>query len=219
MHEERYEEQLNLEQTDSRIKLDITREYYSQITDEPVVIDILSLINIARRIPVEAIVGQLLNYGEAQYIADIISALVDSDYIKYEYPVLITKQEQVDERLSTMFHALPMLIEPVKIKSNSDTGYLTYKESIVTHSSIKEDVCLDVINILNSQPLRLLEVTILPKEGSPNFSIQKEAFNHLYKDKPMYLTHFYDSRGRVYCKGYHYNYQSTEDLKAEITFY
>lgn len=219
MHREKYEEQLKLEQTDSRLKLDITREYYSQITDEPVIIDILSLINMARRTTIEAIVGQLLNYGEAQYIADIISALVDEGFIKYEQGVLITKQEQVDDRLSTMFHALPMLIEPRKLKSNNDTGYLTHKESIVTHSNTKEDACLDVINILNSQPLRLLETTTLTKEGDTNFVQRKEAFKYIYKDKPLWLTHFYDSRGRIYCNGYHYNYQSTEDLKAEITFY
>lgn len=39
------------------------------------------------------------------------------------------------------------------------------------------------------------------------------AYEHI-KDYPIYLTHKYDYRGRMYCNTYHFNYQGDSYLKA-----
>jgi DNA-directed RNA polymerase len=47
----------------------------------------------------------------------------------------------------------------------------------------------------------------------------KDVMTHLeIADNEFYLTHKYDKRGRIYCQGYHVNYQGTPWNKAVIQF-
>ena len=45
-----------------------------------------------------------------------------------------------------------------------------------------------------------------------------DSLSHDEDDAGFYLTHKYDKRGRVYCQGYHVNYQGTPWNKAVIEF-
>jgi hypothetical protein len=51
----------------------------------------------------------------------------------------------------------PMVCEPLPLKCNFDTGYLTHKESLILGSGNHHvgDICLDALNIMNRVPLSL----------------------------------------------------------------
>ena len=103
------------------------------------------------------------------------------------------------------------------------------------------DICLDHINRVNSIPLALNTQVAecidnewkdldrrRPDEDEEQYQKRLKAFEHYdstskdvmhalkgVRDR-FWLTHAYDRRGRVYCKGYHVNYQGTEWNKAVV---
>lgn len=105
------------------------------------------------------------------------------------------------------------------------------------------DVCIDHLNKMNSIPLALnLQVVSLidnewanldrrkPKETEAEYEARVKAFKrydecsrdviHAISQlrNRFWLTHKYDRRGRVYCQGYHVNYQGNPWNKAVIEF-
>lgn len=105
------------------------------------------------------------------------------------------------------------------------------------------DICLDHLNRVNSIPLALNTQTAelidnewkdldlrRPGESRVQYQNRLNAFEHYdstSKDvmhalrgvrERFWLTHRYDRRGRIYCQGYHVNYQGTEWNKAVIEF-
>lgn len=141
-------------------------------------------------------------------------------------------------------YPLPMVQKPDPVLTNTDTGYLTIKRSVILKNNHHDDdVCLDHINRVNAQALSI--------NASVRAFIQN-SWKHLDKPKPLetkeefdarvrafkkydstskdvidtllglsdtfWLTHAYDKRGRVYARGYHVNYQGNDWCKAVVEF-
>ena len=105
------------------------------------------------------------------------------------------------------------------------------------------DLCLDHLNRMNAIPLTLNTKTAelidnewkdldrrKPNESASDYEKRVKAFER-YDDSSkdvmhalqgirttFWLTHKYDRRGRVYCQGYHVNYQGNPWNKAVIEF-
>ena len=201
-----------------------------------------------RRANVETLVGIMRKfYTTAQEVADMLKLLVEKDFIDFN-EVFITKyliSEEVQKELDRYQFPLPMVIRPLKVRNNFDTGYLTNRQSIILNkNSTDEDVCLDHINRINRIALRLnMDTAYFVKNKWRNLDHKKvdetydeylarkkqfakynettlfdyELLNQ-FTDK-IYLTHAYDKRGRIYCRGYHLNYQAGDWNKAVVEFY
>ena len=186
-----------------------------------------------RRANVETLVGIMRKfYTTAQEVADMLKLLVEKDFIDFN-EVFITKyliSEEVQKELDRYQFPLPMVIRPLKVRNNFD--------------STDEDVCLDHINRINRIALRLnMDTAYFVKNKWRNLDHKKvdetydeylarkkqfakynettlfdyELLNQ-FTDK-IYLTHAYDKRGRIYCRGYHLNYQAGDWNKAVVEFY
>lgn len=156
-------------------------------------------------------------------------------------PVL-TIPEHVQRDLDMFQFPLPMVVEPREVKSNRDTGYLLNKGSIILKKNYHaDDVCLDHINRMNRVrfTINMDTATMIknawrnldkPKDGESKEEFEKrvrafEKFDRTCHDvhgildqygNQFYLTHRYDKRGRVYCQGYHVNYQGAPWNKAVV---
>ena len=150
----------------------------------------------------------------------------------------------VQQELDTYQFPMPMVVPPKELQDNTDTGYYTSRNSVILKDNHHDfDVCLDHLNHVNSVKLTLNHrVTSMiknqwrnldkPKTGEEHFEYKKrvkafekydrtayEVMGHLdIAGTEFYLTHKYDKRGRVYCQGYHVNYQGNTWNKAVIEF-
>jgi hypothetical protein len=172
----------------------------------------------------------------------IEAQLVDWDATTQQLIVVFVISDDVQADLDRFQFPLPMVVPPRKVRSNRDTGYFTSKGSIILRKNHHEDdVCLDHINRVNNIRFSIDHDTARmirnkwrnldkPKVGESRTDFDKrvKAFNKydrtakevieklLAHGNEFYLTHRYDKRGRVYCQGYHVNYQGAPWNKAVI---
>lgn len=154
----------------------------------------------------------------------------------------ITIGEDVQAELDRYQFPLPMVIEPREVKTNRDTGYVLNRGSVILKKNHHDgDVCLDHINRQNRVRLVINDDTAImvknawrdldkPKDGESREDFDKrvrafEKYDRTCKEvheklseasESFYLTHKYDKRGRIYCQGYHVNYQGAPWNKAVI---
>lgn len=152
--------------------------------------------------------------------------------------------QPIQEELDRFQFPLPMVIVPRQVTHNRENGYLFNHRSIILKNNHHElDVCLDHINRVNKVKLTLNYGTAamvknkwkgLDKkkvdETFDEFKARKKAFEKydrtarevigllVQEGNEFYLTHRYDKRGRVYCQGYHVNYQGNAWNKSCIEF-
>lgn len=220
------------------------------------ILRLLTDLVINRRVLVSSEVGRLLHYFDenAQDAADLISCCIDAGLCLYQEETnqlvvrFIPEGEEL-ERINYMMHPLPMIVKPRKVVSNYDSPYLnSEKESQIYNSSIKEDVCLDVLNSLNSIPLRInskirdmgvnawssvseKSEAIIDEYAAPNerrtlTERQFKIFNHQMKvvlnmwvkELPFFLPWKFDRRGRFYDEGYLIKVQGNDFQKAIVEF-
>ena len=135
----------------------------------------------------------------------------------------------------------PMVCEPEPVTHNNQSGYLTHDDSVVLNFRTDEPISLDVINRQNQTPLAIdldfmlnneqvsnkpldtvdkaqdfANFTKLVKEFSLLLHHQSDANSEI--PGALYLNHKYDTRGRMYCQGYHINYQGQPYQKACLDF-
>ena len=155
--------------------------------------------------------------------------------------------EETDKEMRLYMFPPPMLTRPKLITKNKQSGYLleaNQRSVILGKTHYDKDVCLDVINILNGIELSfdtyVLEnaentfrnmKTRKPGETYVKFQKRIKQFHKFNSDSRMligemlevsdkfHLTHGVDKRGRLYCRGYHVNYQGHEWAKAIIGFH
>lgn len=171
--------------------------------------------------------------------------LVDWNPTTKQFIVKYDITQDVQDDLDRYQFPLPMVVEPRELKTNNDTGYFTSRNSVILKDNHhNKDVCLDHLNHMNRIRLTLNnEVAAFienkwrnldkpkPGEDRKDFDRRRKAFekydrtardvmSHLdiAGDEGFYLTHKYDKRGRVYCQGYHVNYQGNTWNKAVIEF-
>jgi len=128
----------------------------------------------------------------------------------------------------------PMVCEPLELKNNYDSGYLSHRDSVILGKGNHHNgnVCLDVLNIMNRIPLSLDIDFLLSVEEEPTseletaeqrdmwirFKAQSERFYLLMYNagNKFYLTHKVDKRGRIYAQGYHITTQGSAYKKAMV---
>lgn len=159
-----------------------------------------------------------------------------------QFIVVFEISDDVQEELDRYQFPLPMVVPPRPVSSNRCTGYILGSGSMLLQNNHHDmDICLDHINRMNRIPFTIDTDTAKMiknkwrnldrrKDGetSADFNARKKAFekyDRVSKDvigkltelgNTHYMTHRYDKRGRVYCMGYHVNYQGTAWNKAVI---
>lgn len=198
---------------------------------------------IQKRIKLSAAIGMLSD--DLEESAFIVQLMVEQGMAKYESDHLIVifdVDSETQREMDMYMYPPPLVIEPEEIKNNRDTGYYTVTGSVMQKKShTKDDVCIDVLNILNGFRYRVDKEILKDSSQYKSLSSKKDgetdedykkrfkqwqkfdqSTRHLieeqFLDKPFWLTHGYDKRGRIYCRGYHLNYQSDEWRKAIVHF-
>ena len=145
-----------------------------------------------------------------------------------------TLPHEVKSRLSQAKYLPPMICQPNEVKHNYSWGNPSNNSDpiILGKYCHNKKVCLDVINTQNRIPLSI-DMDVYGEEELPtkpldtpekirNFNQMKKESKEVYadlleQDNEFYLTHKYDSRGRMYSQGYHVNYQGTSYKRALIS--
>lgn len=209
---------------------------------------LLAHLIIQKRASVSTMVGLLKHHKDSlQEVADWIQEAVDLGWVTWDGSLLITKfslnQETVEEMNKYMF-PLPLIVEPVEVNKWNDSGYYSelskHLKGITGVDKHSGDFCPDVLNIQNSIQLAVEERVF---DHAPcylkNIHGEQDVFKKRQKlgqfkkfisstsdvvneilelSDEMYLTHFYDKRGRLYCRGYHVQYQGFDWQKAYVVF-
>jgi len=151
----------------------------------------------------------------------------------------------VQDELDRYQFPLPMVVEPRELRKNTDSAYIITGDGggsvILRNNHHDDDVCLDHLNRVNKIKFTLDNDTAKmianrwrnldkpkPGETRQDFEKRKRAFDKFDRTarrvmeqvtqmgNEFHLTHKYDKRGRVYCQGYHVNYQGAAWNKAVI---
>lgn len=172
----------------------------------------------------------------------VLADLVDWSPVTEQFIVRYTITEDVQHDLDRFQYPLPMVVSPRIIRDNCDTGYFTSRNSVILRKNHHEDdVCLDHLNkvnqyrfIINDDVANMIanrwKNLDKPKlgESKDDFQRRVKAFAKYDRTarevvnliclygKEFYLTHKYDKRGRIYCQGYHINYQGAPWNKAVV---
>jgi len=219
-------------------------------------IDLLAHMAIRKRANVPTLVGCLWHhFKDSQTTADFLQRAAEADLVdlhqvqspydnelKWEFVVKFGISDDVQRELDKFQYPLPMVIQPRKVESNLDSGYLNRKESVILRDNHhNDDVCLDHINRMNAIPFAI-NMTVAKAiqnkwkgidkrkkdETWEDYRKRRKAFdkyNAVAKDvlalltkqgNRIYLTHKYDKRGRTYCMGFHVTYQGTDWNKSVL---
>lgn len=262
-HQIELERLYNKNQTVSRIKKEFhdctVFDFKQHMIDNKIDIefgfDLLAQMAIHKRATVPVLVGILMHHYDdqpncLQRTADALLNAAKADLVDWvdaiqQFVVKIDIGEDVQRELDMFQYPLPMVVPPIQLKSNRDTGYMCSRSSVILRDNHHEnDVVLDHINRANSikfcinfDTANMIKNTWRnldkPKDGESKADYQKrvKAFNKydrsardvmnilLKEGNEFYLTHRYDKRGRIYCQGYHVNYQGASWNKAVIELY
>lgn len=199
---------------------------------------------IQKRIPIAAALGILGAKHPYEDAAIIIEFCVQNNLVGLHKDMLTANYEpdsKTQEQMKLYMFPPPMVVQPQEIEHNYQSGYLNCEYSVMTKKShTKEDVCLDVINILNSFEYTL-NLNVLESssqydslkdyktgESQEDYAkrykqwkrfdtVTRELISNHYQDvDSIWFTHQYDKRGRVYCRGYNISYQGSEWSKALV---
>lgn len=178
-----------------------------------------------------------------QTIAEVLSVLCLTDAFditkadKMASLMLVSRlhlPEDVVVFINQSAYLPPMVCEPLELKNNYDSGYLTHTDSLILGKGNHHDgnICLDVLNKMNAVALKLDTDFLCTVEEEPTFELDtaekrdmwlafKRESTQMYVlmanlGNEFYLTHKVDKRGRIYAQGYHINTQGTAFKKAAI---
>ena len=144
--------------------------------------------------------------------------------------------DKLNEYIERSEYLPPMVCKPNELTHNSSGAYLTQADSLILGKGNHHDgdLCLDVLNLLNSVPLKLDTDFLSTVEEEPTFEItsqdqqdlwiefkaQSYTFYKLMVDcgNEFYMTHKVDKRGRIYAQGYHISTMGASFKKASIEF-
>lgn len=133
-------------------------------------------------------------------------------------------------------YPLPMVCEPRTVDTNFQSPYLTFNDSQILGkgNSHSGDICLDVINLQNSIPLKLCTDFLTTVEEEPTRPLEsadqlqlwsqfKQQSYHTYwmlvkQGNRFHITNKVDKRGRLYAQGYHVSPQGASFKKSMLEF-
>lgn len=212
--------------------------------------DLLAQMAVHKRATVPTLVGCLRHHCKSdQETAHLIERAVNAQLVSYStrdqlFIVNFGINEELQAELDRFQYPLPMVVRPMLLQGNLDTGYLTSRSSVILRDNHHDDdVCLDHLNRANDVKLSVNLDTAktiqnrwrgLDKKHADETwedfqkrrrafekydSVAKDVIGLLLKEgNELYLTHRYDKRGRTYCMGFHVTYQGTDWNKAVIEF-
>ena len=201
--------------------------------------DILAQLLFYKRTTPDVLVGLLYKrFPNTEVVLSVLDALIEQDYLDYtERHQIVTKfslPQEEENKLQTLMYPLPLVVPPLPLKRNSDSGYwYAARTCLVLRSSfMKGDINLDHLNRVNAISFRINKEVLSNRKHTPKkelptvqdranwqkFVEQQEQVAKFYEDTPFYLTHKYDKRGRIYCQGYHISYQGDDFTKALVEF-
>jgi hypothetical protein len=190
-------------------------------------------------------------------MAEIIAVLGETDLFDNKKTregwIVISRVEldsEVTQYADNALYLPPLIIKPRKVRHNRDSGYITQRgESLILgfyENHHDDNICLDVINILNSNEYELDTDFINQYEmewSEPEFEVgkhthyeeeqitamSKDYFENYFKEQSqffiklmkhhgnsLYITNKVDKRGRVYSQGFHINPQGDSYHKAML---
>jgi hypothetical protein len=213
---------------------------------------LLAQMALHKRAHLPTLVGILRNHfdGDCQLTAnELLKAcqadLMDWDTVSRQFIVRYELSPDVQADLDRYQYPLPMVVPPLEITNNRETGYYINNGSVILRDNHHDnDVCLDHLNRMNKVRYRLNEDVARtiknkwksldkpkPDEEYGEYQKRVRAFQkynktaydvHLHlgiaNGGEFWLTHKYDKRGRTYCQGYHVNTQGNTWSKASIEF-
>lgn len=216
-------------------------------------IDLLVQMALHKRCNLQTLVGMLRkHFNVLQECVNAIDHAVTVGLVTWDeniqmFITMFTIPADVQREIDCFQYPLPMVVEPRKLNTNADTGYLSSgrKGSVILRDNHHEkDVCLDHINKVNRIKYKLNMTTAnkvsnswrnldKPKEGEEWKDFQKrlKAFDKynthaasvmeflVSEGNEFYITNRYDKRGRIYTQGYYVNPQGTEYSKACVEFF
>lgn len=95
--------------------------------------------------------------------------------------------DDVIECINNSLYLPPMVCEPLELKSNYSSGYLSHKDSVILGKGNHhdDDICLDVLNLINKTPLKLdMEFLCeLDEDPKTEFTIERVIESALEKGK------------------------------------
>jgi hypothetical protein len=130
----------------------------------------------------------------------------------------------------------PLVCQPELLTNNYESPYLTHNDCLVLGkaNAHSEDICLDVINIQNSIPMKLNTEFLSTVEEEPSHPLDnqrkreqwdkfKQQSYELYslmvkQGNNFYFAHKVDKRGRLYAAGYHISPQGSSFKKGMLEF-
>lgn len=171
---------------------------------------------------------------------DMVDYIYKGEFLEIHSKWSMT-EDMVNEYKSKIYK-LPMVIPPNKVNMNHDNKgsgyYLDEKDSLILTHHHSKRICTDVIEILNNIPLTINKKVVkkavhtnsgcYQKENESKeefqarmehwkiFLKQTEFVHGMIGDNPFFLTHKFDTRGRVYDMGYHVHTQGDSYSKAVI---
>jgi len=178
-----------------------------------------------------------------QTMAEILAVLCKTDVFdifkesKVSSLMLVSRANlgKISTAMEMIQYMPPMIVEPLEVNNNRDTGYLTLKESLILggkHNHHEGNICLDVLDIQNKVCLKIdtqfinsfVEVpkkALETKEAEENWFQFKKKSDEMYRlvlrtGNRVWLTHRVDVRGRMYAQGYHLNTQGASYKKAML---
>jgi len=213
--------------------------------------DVLIQMSLHKRANVSTLVGTLYHhFNDAQLTADNLLKAVDADLMDWSesLKLFITKfnvGEHVQRELDLFQYPLPMVVDPLPIENNLQSGYVLNNSSVILNNGHHDgDVVLDHLNLCNQVKLSINTECLKvlnnkwknldkPKDGEtqPEFHKRKTAFAKFnIKAKEVMdiliehgnefrFTHAYDRRGRTYPKAYYISSQGNSYQKAMLEFY
>ena len=190
-------------------------------------------------------------------MAEIIAVLGETDLFDNKKTregwIVISRvglDAEVTQYADNALYLPPLIIKPRKVRSNRDSGYITQRgESLILgfyENHHDDNICLDVINTLNSNEYELdtdfidnnvmewsepefevgkhthyeeEQITAMSKDYFENyFKEQSKFFVKLMKHhgNSLYITNKVDKRGRIYSQGFHINPQGDSYHKAML---
>lgn len=112
-------------------------------------------------------------------MAEIVAVLCQTDAFDIDKPSKMASlfvvsriqlSDQLNEFIDQSAYLPPMVCEPLELKSNYDSGYLTHRDSLILGNGNHHDgdICLDVLNTLNKVALKLDTDFLCKVEENPN---------------------------------------------------
>lgn len=180
--------------------------------------------------------GDMVDYvgqSEEFVVRFQMTAETQRDLDRFQYPLpMVTQPKRITHNRQNGYRSDETSKSLVVLKAGRETAF--YQDA---------DVCLDHLNRMNSIPFTLNTKVVelidnewsdldkkRPGEMFEDYEKRVKAFKRYdaqskdvvhalsqLRDK-MWLTHKYDRRGRVYCQGYHVNYQGNPWNKAAVEF-